>query len=115
MDITPLLRPEQKMIQSYAAGYFRVNGVVYRHPILIGPETVIEWSGENDAFQSLKGETDILLIGMGINAPILPPSKRAAFLDLGFVVEMMDTPSACRTFNVLNSESRRVTAALIPV
>lgn len=122
VDITPLITPEQKLIQSYAAGAFRVNGQVFSHPILVMGETVSEWKcGDNplllsDDVRALKGRVDVLLIGMGnAGAPPLPPSKRAAFTELGMSVEIMDTPSACRTYNVLTAEGRRVAAAIMPV
>lgn len=121
MDITPLMRPEQKIIQSYGAGFFRVNGEVLKQAILITDETVTEWSGASDPLQvseqilSLQGKVDMLLIGMGNHFTVLPPSKRAQFANLGMTVDIMDTASACRTYNVLTAEGRRVAAALIPI
>lgn len=121
MDITPLLRPEQKIIQSYGAGFFRVNGDVFRCPILVYGDEVVEWSGAHnplilsEQITALAGKIDILLIGMGTNFTVLPPSKRAGLKMDGLTVEVMDTASACRTFNVLTAEGRRVAAALIPV
>lgn len=120
MDITPLMRPEQKIIQSYGAGFFRVSGEILKHAILITDENVIEWMGAAEPLQvsadilALKGTVDILLIGMGTNFPVLPPSKRAQFAELGMTVDIMDTASACRTYNVLTAEGRRVAAALLP-
>lgn len=121
MDITPLMRPEQKIIQSYGAGFFRVSGEVLKHPILVTDETVVEWVFEGSPLQisndilALKDRVDVLLIGMGTSFPVLPPSKRAQFAGLGMTVDIMDTASACRTYNVLTAEGRRVAAALIPV
>jgi uncharacterized protein len=119
MDITPLMRPELKIIQSYGTGFFRVNGEILKHHILVTDETVTEWMGGQDPLQvsddvrALKGRVDILLIGMGTNFPVLPPSKRAQFEGLGMTVDIMDTASACRTYNVLTAEGRRVAAALV--
>lgn len=119
MDITPLMRPEQKIIQSYGAGFFRVSGEIIKHPILISDEVVSEWAGADNPLQvsadilALKGQVDILLIGMGASFPVLPPSKRAQFAELGMTVDIMDTASACRTYNVLTAEGRRVAAALL--
>lgn len=121
MDITPLMRPEQKIIQSYGAGFFRVNGEVIKHHILVHDDAVAEWSGLDasgevqlsDDILALQGKVDILLIGMGANFKVLPPSKRAKFQGLGMTVDIMDTASACRTFNVLTAEGRRVAAVLM--
>ena len=121
MDITPLMRPEQKIIQSYGTGFFRVNGIILKHSILISDETVTQWEGAadplhiSDQILALKDHVDMLLIGMGNNFTVLPPSKRAQFMGLGMTVDIMDTASACRTYNVLTAEGRRVAAALIAI
>lgn len=123
MDITPLIRPEQKIIQSYGDGYFRINGDVFSHPVLVTGDIVSLWEqGQNplllqdDTIKSLQGQIDILLLGTGkISGRPLPPSQRTHLSNLGMTVDIMDTPSACRTYNVLTAEGRRVAAALIPV
>jgi uncharacterized protein len=121
MDITPLLKPEQKIIQSYGAGFFRVNGDILKYPILVYGESVTEWKCGEDIFTlspdilSIKDDLEILLIGAGSNFKVLPPSKRKNLMGLGFTVDIMDTPSACRTYNVLAAEGRRVAAALIQI
>ncbi len=118
MDITPLMRPEQKIIQSYGAGFFRVNGEVFKCPILINGDFVAEWEVGGNPLEitpqilSLKDNTEILLIGMGANFSVLPPSRRKLLSGHGFTVDVMDTPSACRTYNVLTAEGRRVAVAL---
>ena len=60
-------------------------------------------------------EIDILLLGMGSGMKPLPAEWRIALRKHGIVVEPMDTGAACRTYNVLVSEARRVAAALISV
>lgn len=119
MDITPLIRPETKIIQSYGAGFFRVNGDVWKTSILVSGETVAEWFlQDNNALiiteqiKAIQKNIDVLLIGMGASFGVLPPSQRRQFAGLGFTVDVMDTPSACRTYNVLTAEGRRVAAAL---
>ncbi len=120
MDITPLVSSELKLIQSYKAGQFKVNGQVYDYPVIIFGETIGHWTVSsfqeiNDQIKSLAGHIDVLLIGAGASFSVLPPAERAKFQGLGFTVDVMDTPAACRTYNVLTSEGRRVAAALIPV
>lgn len=58
---------------------------------------------------------DLLLIGCGAQMRAIPASLRTALREVGIAVEAMDTGAACRTFNVLLSEGRRVAAALIAV
>ncbi len=120
MDITPLVSADLKLVQSYKAGQFKINGQVYDHPVLICGENVSKWNVSafdqvNDQIRALTGQIDVLLIGAGVSFSVLPPAQRAQFQGLGFTVDVMDTPAACRTYNVLTSEGRRVAAALIPV
>lgn len=64
------------------------------------------WEGE--------GGMDILLLGTGKNFAILLPALRASLKAQGLSVDVMDTGAACRTYNVLLAEGRRVLAALLP-
>ncbi len=121
MDVTPLIRPDQKIIQSYAAGRFKISGLYHDGPVIVTPFTVREWTGADignldpGVFTAFRNETDVLLIGSGKTGALLLPQKRADFKAAGFSVEIMDTGAACRTFNVLTAEGRRVAAALMPV
>ena len=123
MDITPLVKPELKMIQSYGAGFFRVNGVIFKTPIVVVGETVTLWASGSDPLilddavrddvRALVGQVDMVLIGAGAQSRVLPPKQRAMLsAQMGCVIDVMDTPSACRTYNVLTAEGRRVAAAL---
>ena len=58
---------------------------------------------------------DILLLGCGPSMAYLDPALRQAIKDLGLALEAMDSGAACRTFNLLMGEERRVAAALIAV
>ena len=58
---------------------------------------------------------DILLLGCGPKMTLVPTDLRRALRSEGMVVEPMDTGAACRTFNILLAEERRVAAALIAV
>lgn len=126
MDITPLVKPELKLIQSYGAGFFRVNGVVFTASIFVTGETVSDYqmdelvSSLESHVQALQeqitGQVDVLLIGTGATGRMMPPKQRAALSSqAGCVIEVMDTPSACRTYNVLTAEGRRVAALLMRV
>lgn len=120
MDITPLVSADLKLIQSYKTGQFRINGQIFSSAVVVCGDDVNEWRVEsfdeiNDQIKALDGKIDVLLIGAGASFTVLSPVERAKFQGLGFTVDVMDTPAACRTYNVLTSEGRRVAAALIPV
>jgi uncharacterized protein len=58
---------------------------------------------------------DVVFVGTGAQIAHLPQDFRKSLDDAGIGVESMASPAACRTYNVLLSEGRRVAVALIPV
>lgn len=58
---------------------------------------------------------DLILIGTGSRLALLPAALRKDLRAMGFAFDAMDTGAACRTYNVLIGEERRVAAALIPI
>jgi uncharacterized protein len=125
MDVTPLIRSEQKIIQSYAAGRFRVSGQIYETPILVTVTEVVAWpvSGIDQIFMDSAVEfllqhalsCDVLLMGLGAQNAQIDFDVRRKLKDKKLNCEFMDTPAACRTFNVLTAEGRQVAAALYPL
>ena len=106
-----------KPIDGYGPGFFRVGGEVLQGAVLITPVSAGGWGGYDDreALLALAAEIDVLFIGTGAETAHVPPDLRAALEDAGLGVEAMATPPACRTYNILLSEGRRVAAALLPV
>lgn len=127
MDVTPLVPEGVQLIQSYGDGAFRIAQAVHRGPVLVMPEATVPWAvSPATALAPLVPATlepvlgaepgfDILLIGTGPTQVFIPPALRQQIRSRGPVAEMMDTGAACRTFNLLLAEGRRVAAALLPV
>ena len=65
--------------------------------------------------RSAQPAVEILLLGSGPKMGLLPSKLRRELREAGIVVDVMETGAACRTYNVLLSEERRVAAALLPV
>ncbi|MEX2517977.1 MAG: Mth938-like domain-containing protein [Paracoccaceae bacterium] len=109
-------------IDSYGGGGFRIAGAFRPGGLLLTPGGVANWPvtsapGPED-FASViaqAAEIDVLLVGMGPEIAPLPVAARLALEAAGVGVEVMSTPSACRTYNVLMSEGRRAASALIAV
>ncbi len=126
MDVTPLVRKGLNIIQGYSGGVFRVNGLRYDYPVIIAPDFIEKWDvGSCRAVEDLElsmfeqlisrsSEIDVVLLGTGKNIQILPAVLRADLKNIGLFVEFMDTGAACRTYNVLMAEDRRVICALLP-
>jgi uncharacterized protein len=108
-------------IRGYQPGTLRVNDKTLASSIIITPNELIEhWQPQH--IQELTAESlnpvialkpDILLIGTGGTLVFPPTEVYGHLINLGIGVEVMDTSAACRTFNALSAENRRVAAALI--
>jgi uncharacterized protein len=122
MDITPLVPQGSQVIDSYGAGMFRIAGVVHAGSVFVLPDRTLFWEAVSldkltiDDFQPLLAVDqpfDVLLLGCGERMQMPPDALRSGLRGHGIAVDPMDTGAACRTFNVLLAEGRRVAAALI--
>lgn len=104
-------------VEGYGPGFFRIGGVAHEAPLLVVPGQVRPWGGydDTDALLGLAGQVDVLFIGTGGEIAHIPAALRSALEEVGLGVEAMDSPAACRTYNVLLSEQRRVALAVLPV
>lgn len=68
--------------------------------------------GANAALENPE-DIEVLLIGTGRQQQLLHPAITSPLLGLRIGVEVMDTPAAARTYNILMSEGRRVVVALL--
>ena len=117
MRLTEISYDSAQPIEGYGPGFFRIAGQVLRGPCLISPWSAGAWGGVADTATplALAGRIDVLFVGMGAEIAHLPPAFRNAIEAAGIGVEVMNSPAACRTYNVLLGEARRVAVALIPV
>lgn len=117
MQLHEISYPDRPPVDGYGPGFFRVGGETVLGAVLLTPSGQAGWGGPGDVARLLAeaGDIDVLLVGMGADVAALPADARQALEAAGIGVEAMATPSACRTYNVLLSEGRRVAAALLPV
>lgn len=117
MRLTEISYGAARPVEGYGPGFFRIGGHVLRGAALITPWDAGPWGGLEDleAPLSLQGRIDVLLLGMGAELAHPPAAFRTALETAGIGVEAMTSPAACRTYNVLLSEGRRIAAALLPV
>ncbi|PZO89106.1 MAG: hypothetical protein DI626_00130 [Micavibrio aeruginosavorus] len=124
MDVTPLIPEGRQVIQNYGGGGFKVSGQAHTGAVIVTPVATAAWDVPTK-FSDLR-EThfdveiladsgiDILLLGCGAKGEFVSPALRKALKEKGLTVDSMDTGAACRTYNVLMAEGRRVAAALMP-
>jgi len=109
------------LVRAYGNGELRVNDEVYRSTIIVSASVVravpdireLEDLSRLDPSRILALEPELVLLGTGPRQIFPAASFRAQFLSAGIGVEIMDTGAACRTFNVLVAEQRRVVALLM--
>ncbi len=104
-------------ITGYGPDFFRVGDQVIKGGALVAPGHQQAWDGLEDVASVLvlADRVDVVLVGMGAEIAHAPPGFRARLEDAGMGVEVMSSASACRTYNVLLGEGRRIAAALLPV
>ena len=117
MRVVPVSYSGMFPIEGYGPGFFRISGEVQEGMIAVLPSGVTSWQGMEDSrcICAARDEIDLLLVGTGPNARSLPERFCNAVGTCGIEVEAMPTPAACRTYNVLLAEGRRVAVALMPV
>ena len=109
------------VVTALGAGWVRVGTQEYRDSLVLTPDTVAEgWAASGfDAldeadFEALIGYApEIVLLGTGASIRFPHPRLTRALTDAQIGFEVMDTAAACRTFNILAAEGRKVVAALI--
>ena len=109
-----------QLITGYGEGWVEINTVRYEKSLVVMPDKVIpEWP---DKFEDLTAEDfekltelkpEMVLLGTGASQRFVHPRLTVALTEIGVSVECMDTSAACRTYNILMSEGRQVTAALL--
>lgn len=124
MEISPQVPAGRQLVDAYGDGGFRIGGIAIKGSVLVMPERTLAWpvAGMEDvAFASFAAlmpyaaEIQVLLLGCGRRTALVPSALRSELKSAGMVLEPMDTGAACRTYNVLAAEDRRVAAALIAV
>lgn len=117
MRLTEISYGQAQPIDGYGPGFFRVGGHVLKGACLVTPWDAGPWGGFDDTATplALAGRIDVLFLGMGADIAHPPKAFRAALEEAGIGVEVMSSPAACRTYNVLLSEGRRIATALLPV
>ncbi len=119
-----LERPGRHLtVRSADADGIRIGDTRYRDALVLGPQELLaDWPPSCvedlapihfDAVLAM--DPEVVLLGTGETQQFLPPALLAPFYRAGVGVEVMSTQAACRTFNVLAMEERRVVAALLPL
>ena len=107
-------------ITGYGEGYVMVNGARRSSSVVVMPDRTEEWPVTR--FDDLRAEdfaflrdlqAEIVLLGTGARQRFPHPRLTASLAEAGIGLEVMDVQAACRTYNILVAEERKVAAALL--
>ena len=118
MRMTEIEYQGQPPIDSYGAGGFRIAGQWVEGSQILGPTGLAAIAGGLSRASlaplvEAADRIDVVLVGQGAEIAPLDRDLRAYLEGANLGVEVMSTPSACRTYNVLLAEDRRVAAVLV--
>ena len=117
MRLNEVSYTDAEPVEGYGPGFFRIGGKVIEGGALTGPTGTRLWGGYDDlaVLDELAGLIDVLFVGTGAEIAQVPPAFRTHLEEAGMGLEVMNSPSAARTYNVLLSEGRRIALAMLPV
>lgn len=104
----------------YGAGYVAVNGITHHAPLLVMPDHLApHWPVAGLSMLTaevvsklLEHTPEIIILGTGVSQQFPDPATLQPLHAARIGLEIMDTPAACRTYNILVAEERRVLAAM---
>ena len=116
-----LQAPTANVIKALGDDWVRIGDTDYRQNLVVTPDAVATgWAPdgfaaltEADFARLLQHRPELVLLGSGATQRFPHPRLLRALSEARIGVEVMDTRAACRTFNILIAEDRRVVAALV--
>lgn len=121
--MAPLREPPA--IEAYGGGGFRIGGKRVEGSLLILEDQALPWPVRAvgditpDHFREVlaanRSSVEFVLVGTGRETAFAPRAAREALRAAGLGLEVMNTAEACRLYNLLAGEGRRLAAGLIAV
>ena len=120
MKLTDETQPGTNFIRAYAHGEIRIGERPIRSNCIVTANSVVDWPVKSidaltlaDLEPVIALDPEIVILGSGENQRFPDPQLLGAILSRGIGCEVMTTGAACRTYNVLVGEDRKVAAALV--
>lgn len=112
---------QYQTVTGYEQDWIEINAVRFDHSLIVLPEVApVRWAVT--AFDDLRAEDfeaieaqapDLLILGTGARQRFVSPRLIAGLISRRIGVECMDNQAACRTYNILMTEGRKVALAVI--
>jgi uncharacterized protein len=107
-------------VTGYGPGYIEINGARHAGNLILGATSVQPWAvagfellRPEDFDPVLSLEPEVVLLGTGASYRLVHPRLTAWLARVGVALEAMDTKAACRTYNILAADGRRVAGAFL--
>jgi uncharacterized protein len=118
-------KSDAQNIRGYGPGWIAVNNDKLFTSLLIGPGGLrLDW--QCSSFADLNAEhfavvaahakamgAEMVIFGSGHKLRFVQPAWLQGLMTQRIGLETMDTPAACRTYNILAGEGRKVLAAIV--
>jgi uncharacterized protein len=122
MDVTPVIKESRQVITGYGGGGFKINGEFTDGSLLVFADRVVPLEIPDGLIEPKhiqpvleRKDVELLLIGTGKQMRPIQPAIRSALKAQSIACDVMDTGAACRTYNVLQSEERRVAVLVVSI
>jgi uncharacterized protein len=111
----------KQLITGYSQDWISINNLVYPQSLVVLPdELLLDWAvsdfdslSEGNFECLLAYQPEVVLLGTGSIHRFIRPHLIQQLTAANIPVECMTTDAACRTYNILMAEGRKVAAALI--
>jgi uncharacterized protein len=110
----------RNLFTGYGPGYVSINGARRHQSTVVLRDRVLDWEvaefpalTEQDFMRLAALPVEIVLLGTGATLRFPHPRLTQPLRDARIGLEVMDTSAACRTYNILLAEDRRVAAAVL--
>lgn len=120
MKLTDETQRGTNFIRAYAPGEIRVGEQAIRTNCVVTADRILDWAPQSVAALTIADlepilalTPEIVILGTGATQEFPPSELLGAILSRGVGCEVMTTGAACRTYNVLVGEDRKVAAALL--
>jgi uncharacterized protein len=112
---------QYQTVTGYEEDWVEINALRFKHSLIVLPESApVVWpvsafdALRPDDFAALEAvEPDLVILGTGPRQHFIAPALTTKLLSKRIGVECMDNQAACRTYNILMAEGRKVALALI--
>ena len=109
------------VITGYGSGEVRIREQAFTRSLLVLPQRLIPGWEPLDVGQLrgahfnplLEASPEVVILGTGDTQVFPEPAVFMTLMDMGIGFEVMDNGAACRTYNILVTEDRKVALALI--